>query len=66
MTRLWITIPCAYVIYDFKRTPAVDAISRFLRGRSTQSIGRYGAWKYSFMEEAILDGRNCAQNLAKI
>lgn len=29
------------------------------------SIGRYGAWKYSFMEEAILDGKAIAEAIMK-
>lgn len=65
LTRLWITIPCAYVIYDFNRTPAVETIFRFLHGRGVDSIGRYGGWKYSFMEEAILDGKRCAERLVR-
>ena len=30
-----------------------------------QSIGRYGAWKYSSMQEAVLDGKTAAENLLK-
>lgn len=65
LARLWIDIPCAYVIYDFERTPAVDKIFRFLRARGVESIGRFGGWKYSFMEEAVLDGKRCAERLVK-
>ena len=50
----------AYVIYDKDRRPALDVIFRFLKKNRIQSIGRYGAWKYSFMEEAILDGKKAA------
>ena len=62
-TRLWIDIPCAYVIYDRDRTPALAAIYRHLRSRGADSIGRWGGWKYSFMEETILDGRACADRI---
>lgn len=62
--RLWIPIECAYVIYDRARTPAVAAIMRHLNGRGAYSIGRWGGWKYSFMEETILDGRDCARRLS--
>jgi hypothetical protein len=31
-----------------------------------ESIGRYGGWKYSFMEETILDGKRCAERLLGI
>ena len=66
LTRLWIKIGCAYVIYDFNRTPAVAAIFRHLGKLGVESIGRYGAWKYSFMEETILDGKRCAERLAGV
>ena len=56
-------IPCGYVIHDFARKPAVAAIFKQLSRLGIESIGRYGAWKYSFMEEAILDGRQCAKRL---
>jgi len=66
LTKKWIVIPCAYVIYDFERTPAVNAIFSFLKSAGVESIGRYGAWKYSFMEETILDGKRCAERLLGI
>lgn len=63
LAKLWIPIPCAYVVYDFERSPAVEAIFAQLRKLKTESIGRYGAWKYSFMEETILDGKCCAERI---
>ncbi|MBP9128474.1 MAG: FAD-dependent oxidoreductase [Elusimicrobia bacterium] len=51
----------AYVIYDDNRSASLAAIFHWLRDKAgAVSIGRYGAWKYSFMEEAILDGRAAA------
>lgn len=64
LSRLWLPIKCGYVVYDFERTPAVAAIFSYLRRQGVESIGRYGAWKYSFMEETILDGKACAERLA--
>lgn len=61
--KLWIPIECGYVVYDRARTPAVTAIQRHLRSRGVWSIGRWGGWKYSFMEETLLDGRRCAAEL---
>jgi hypothetical protein len=29
------------------------------------AIGRYGAWTYSYMERAILDGLETAESLAR-
>jgi protoporphyrinogen oxidase len=56
-----IPIKYAYVIYDHNRRKAMDVIFKFLKANNIQSIGRYGAWKYSFMEEAILDGKKAAE-----
>ncbi|MBI4395485.1 MAG: FAD-dependent oxidoreductase, partial [Elusimicrobia bacterium] len=60
----FLPIPYAYVIYDDKRAKALQTIFKWLdESAGTVSIGRYGAWKYSFMEEAILDGRKAAQGI---
>jgi protoporphyrinogen oxidase len=61
--RAWMPVSVGYVVYDFARTPAVTAIFRHLGKSGIESIGRYGGWKYSFMEETILDGKRCAQRL---
>ncbi|MFH2202549.1 MAG: FAD-dependent oxidoreductase [Elusimicrobiota bacterium] len=61
--RLWIPIPCAYVVYDRRRTAALGRIFPHLAARGVASIGRWGGWKYSFMEEAVMDGLRCAQRL---
>jgi protoporphyrinogen oxidase len=65
-SKIWLTIPCAYVVYDFERAPALAKIFPFLNASGVESIGRYGAWKYSFMEEAVLDGKRCAEKLAGV
>lgn len=57
----FLPIRYAYVIYDRRRAQALPKIFKFLRANGIQSIGRYGAWKYSFMEEAILDGKKAAE-----
>ena len=59
----FLPIRYAYVVYDRSRQPALKTIFSFLSEQSIQSIGRYGAWKYSFMEEAILDGKKAAENI---
>jgi protoporphyrinogen oxidase len=61
--RLWDRIDCAYVVYDRQRLGAVRTIMDFLQGFGVESIGRWGGWKYSFMEEAVRDGMHCAQRL---
>ncbi|MDE2291365.1 MAG: FAD-dependent oxidoreductase [Elusimicrobia bacterium] len=63
LERLWLHIRCGYVIYDRARTPAVARIQRHLRARDVWSIGRWGGWKYSFMEETILDGKRAAEEI---
>lgn len=62
----FLPIRYAYVIYDRDRTPAAGALLEWLREKAhCSSIGRYGAWKYSFMEEAILDGKAVAESLTR-
>jgi len=65
MTKLWRKIDCGYVIYDSERTPALNTIFDCLKSRGIYSIGRYGAWKYSFMEEAVADGKKCAEEIIR-
>lgn len=56
-----VPIRYAYVVYDRHRTESVNRIFHWLDRRAgADSIGRYGAWKYSFMEEALLDGKRAA------
>jgi protoporphyrinogen oxidase len=56
-------IPCAYVIYDKDHLEIVDTIQRYLNEAEMYSIGRYGAWEYSSMEDAIIHGKKMAQKL---
>ncbi|MFA5778929.1 MAG: FAD-dependent oxidoreductase [Elusimicrobiota bacterium] len=50
-------IPYAYVIYDKNRNTALKIIRNYLRKNFIFSIGRFGGWQYSTMEDAILEGR---------
>ncbi|MCS7152040.1 MAG: FAD-dependent oxidoreductase [Endomicrobia bacterium] len=45
----------AYVIYDHYREKFLPYILQKLRTHKIYSIGRYGAWKYSYMTENIKD-----------
>lgn len=63
ITEMWSTIACAYVIYNGERERAVERIHSFLKEKNVISTGRYGGWKYSFMEENIKDGFETAQRL---
>ncbi|MGD0053686.1 MAG: hypothetical protein ABSD03_17915, partial [Vulcanimicrobiaceae bacterium] len=62
--KAWMPIKVGYVVYDFARAPALAVIFKYTSSMGVESIGRYGAWKYSFMEETILDGKRCAERLA--
>ncbi|HNW43904.1 MAG TPA: NAD(P)-binding protein [Elusimicrobiales bacterium] len=63
--KLWLKIPCAYVIYNRERAEALPVISAWLKAGKIQSIGRYGAWKYSFMEESVKEGLEAAGKILK-
>jgi protoporphyrinogen oxidase len=54
----------AYVIYDLFRYQHLRSIIPFLRTQHIYPIGRYGLWEYATMEEAILQGREVAQDLS--
>lgn len=54
------TIEHAYVIYDHHYRAALDVIEPFLAAERIVSSGRYGAWNYSSMEDALLMGREAA------
>ncbi len=63
LTTQFLDIPYAYVLYNRQRTPAVKVIQEYLQSKNIYSIGRYGGWEYSYMEEAILQGRELAERL---
>jgi len=63
VTVLITPIPYAYVIYDQFREKNLPSILRYLKNEKIYSIGRYGAWEYSTMEEAILQGKRIAGEL---
>lgn len=54
-----IDLECAYVIYDRQHNQSRKTIMDFLQQHGIVSIGRYGNWEYSGMEEAMMQGRDC-------
>lgn len=56
-----ITIKPAYVIYDKNWKSVRCYLFNYLKGRGVISIGRYGAWEYSAMEDAILQGKSASE-----
>jgi protoporphyrinogen oxidase len=49
-------IPGAYVVYDTERSANVALIQAFLLKHGVRSVGRWGNWEYSSMEDAIWQG----------
>jgi UDP-galactopyranose mutase len=65
IARDFIRIDPGYVIFDSARQSVMaEAIPR-LATLGVTTIGRYGAWTYSYMERAILDGIETAEALAR-
>lgn len=60
----WQPIANAYVHYTFAREKAVKKIQDRLRAKGVFCVGRYGRWEYSFMESALLQGKETAHILA--
>jgi UDP-galactopyranose mutase len=56
-------IRCAYVIYDRHHEHTVAKIQRALEDNGIYSVGRYGSWEYSGMQDAILQGQKVVQDL---
>lgn len=53
----------AYVIYDNWREKYLNSIHDSLKNHAIFSIGRYGAWRYSSMQDDIIDGRSTAHTI---
>ncbi|MDI6756776.1 MAG: FAD-dependent oxidoreductase [Endomicrobiia bacterium] len=56
-------MPNAYVVYDFERARAIEKIRAVLVGKDVHLAGRYGAWKYSYMEESLAEARGIAESI---
>jgi protoporphyrinogen oxidase len=56
-------IPYAYVVYDHAWERNRSRLHAFLREHRILSCGRYGAWEYSAMEDALLAGRAAARTV---
>jgi protoporphyrinogen oxidase len=63
ITKAIIYIPHAYVIYNQWRDQHIAALLNHLEENHIYSIGRYGAWKYASMQEAVLDGKKMADSI---
>lgn len=56
-------IRCAYVVHDSHRQRLLPRVLDFLATHGVSSAGRYGAWEYSSMEQALRTGAALAGNL---
>ena len=55
----------AYVVFDHRRREAVALLRGYLKERGVRLAGRWAEWKYSAMEDAILDGMRAARSLVR-
>ena len=53
----------AYVLFDKHRQRAIPAMLAELERRGIYSIGRYGRWEHTSMEDAIAQGKQLAERL---
>ena len=65
IARDWIRIDPGYVIFDRARQEVLAQTIPRLAAHGVTTIGRYGAWTYSYMERAMLDGLETAEALAR-
>jgi len=62
-TEMILHLPHAYVVFDSWREQHLQPLLSRMAQENIHSIGRYGAWKYASMHEAILDGKQIAEML---
>jgi len=55
----------AYVVFDHHRRAAVALLRRWLAAHGVLLSGRWAEWKYSAMEDAILDGFSVARRMSR-
>ena len=63
LTEKTIFIKHAYVIYNLWREKNLKKLLANLKENDIFSVGRYGEWKYSSMQEAVLDGKNVVDSI---
>jgi len=63
LARDWVRIDPGYVIFDRHRQRVMERVVPELGAHGVHLIGRYGAWTYSYMERALLDGYELAARM---
>ncbi len=61
LTAQVIKIDYAYVIYNKHRQRLLPILQDYLNKNKIYSIGRYGAWEYSSMKDALMSGKKMAE-----
>ena len=59
-------VDCAYVIYDSTCTENQKIIFDYLNSCGIASIGRYGNWEYTGMEEALMQGKTTIDQMVHL
>jgi protoporphyrinogen oxidase len=54
-----------YPVHDLARPAAVACILNYFEARGVQSLGRFGAWHYSSIEDGILEGFAAAEQICE-
>ncbi len=63
LTRQFIDIPHAYVIFDRHRQAHLKELIDYLEERDIFPAGRYGRWEYFSMEDSILSGKAASRSV---
>lgn len=63
ITQKNLTLNHAYVIYNQWREKNLTKLLAHLTKLNVHSVGRFGEWKYSSMQEAVLDGKKVAETI---
>jgi protoporphyrinogen oxidase len=64
LTRHFIDIRFAYVVFDQHRQKHLQSLIDYLESRDIYTAGRYGQWDYYSMEDSILSGKKAANAVA--
>ncbi len=65
VTQKVINVPFAYAIHDRQRQRSLDVINEYLHAQLIFSVGRFGSWGYTSMEDSFLQGKNAAEQIVK-
>jgi len=61
--RKVIDVPFGYAIHDHERERSLKVINEYLHAQHIFSVGRFGSWGYTSMEDSFLQGRGAAEQI---